>query len=69
MTMKPYKTFKLTECPDVGDIQEEGRSSHIGKLREKSGEFKPYTRAAQHRKAVRRTLKRRDKARQRREEE
>lgn len=32
--MKAYKnTIKLTEAPDVGDIQSEGRRSAIGRIR------------------------------------
>jgi hypothetical protein len=60
--MKPYETIRLTECPDVGDIQSEGRASHVGKLREIGGDFKPYLRTPK-RKATRRGLKRADKAR------
>ena len=60
--MRPYKTKRLTEGPDVGDIQCEGRKSSIGKLKTKSGEYKPYTRSGKQRKRIRRRLKRSDKA-------
>jgi hypothetical protein len=60
--MRPYQHLRLEQFPDVADIQREGRASHVGKLREKSGEFKPYIRNAKARRAVRRLLKRRDKA-------
>jgi hypothetical protein len=59
--MKPYQTIKLTECPDIADIQADGRHSSVGKLPNKTGEYRPYCRSA-HRKAVRRHLKRADKA-------
>lgn len=60
--MKPYRNKKLTEYCDVGDIQSEARASHVGKLQNKNGEFKPYIRSAQKRKSIRRSLKRADKA-------
>lgn len=66
--MKPYSTIRLTECPDVGDIKADGRASHVGKIAEPSGVFKPYTRKAANRRAVRRSLKRADRARSLREE-
>lgn len=61
--MKAYKTIRFTEAPDIGDIKEEGRASHVGKLAGRSGEYRPYTRSASARRATRRTLKRADKAR------
>ncbi len=60
--MHPYQTIKLTEGPDVGDIRAEGRHSSVGKLPNKTGEFRSYCRSA-NRKVVRRHLKRSDKAR------
>ncbi|MCK9459488.1 MAG: hypothetical protein M0R80_07610 [Proteobacteria bacterium] len=67
--MKPYKTIKLTECPDVADIQAEGRRSACGKLAGKSGECRGYTKSKQSKAATRRTLKRADKARVKRMED
>ena len=61
--MRPYKTIRLEEFPDIGDIQAEARASHVGRLPEKGGDFKPYTRNKAKRRAIRRSLKRRDKAR------
>jgi hypothetical protein len=61
--MRAYQTHRFEEFPDVADIQRDGRASHVGKLPEKSGEFKPYRRNAESRRATRRTLKRRDKQR------
>jgi hypothetical protein len=61
--MRAYQNQRFIEGPDVGDVQSEGRASHIGKIAEKSGEFKPYTRNPENRRATRRTLKRRDKQR------
>jgi hypothetical protein len=66
--MKPYRTIRLTEQPDVADIQAEGRKSSVGRFAEKGGDFKPYTRNASARKAVRRALKKADKNRQARED-
>lgn len=56
--MHPYKMIRLTECPDVADIQKEGRRSAIGKLKEdKHGYFrKPIKK-----KIARRRLKRRNR--------
>ncbi len=62
--MKPYKHRKLTSTPDVAEIKEEGRASHVGKLPEKSGEFKPIIRSAKNKKSTRRYLKRADKAKE-----
>ena len=61
--MKPYKTIRLEEFPDVGDITSEGRKSSVGKLPGKSGEYRSYTRNPKIRKATRRSLKRSDKNR------
>ena len=30
--MRPYNNIKLTECPDIYDIQSEGRRSRVGRL-------------------------------------
>jgi hypothetical protein len=60
--MKPYKTIKLTEDPDVADIQSEGRKSSVGKLPAKNHEYRPYSRS-KNRKRIRRILKRKDKRR------
>jgi hypothetical protein len=61
--MHPYETIKLTERPNVADVKDEGRKSSVGKLPSRSGEFKPYTRNPRRRRAVRRSLKRADRAR------
>lgn len=61
--MRPYKTIRLEEFPDIGDIQAEARASHVGRLPEKGGDFKPYTRNKAKRRAIRRSLKRGDRAR------
>lgn len=55
--MRPYQYKKLTEAPDVGDIREEGRASHVGKLKRGRGYVSSSTK-----KTVRRYLKRADKA-------
>lgn len=60
--MKPYKTIKLTEYPDVADIQNEGRKSSVGRIPNKEHEYKPYSRS-KNRKRIRRILKRIDKKR------
>lgn len=59
--MKPYQTKKLIEFPDVADIRANGRKSSVGKLGGKSGDNRPYCRSKK-RKAIRRALKRADKA-------
>lgn len=56
--MRAYNTIRFTEFPDVGDIRREGRASHVGKLNRGRG----YVRSAA-KKAARRNLKRRDRAR------
>lgn len=61
--MRPYETFKLTEQPDIADIRREARHSRVGRNQEPSGDYKPYLRNSDTKKKVRRTLKRRDKAR------
>ena len=66
--MRPYRTIKLEEFPDVGDIQAEARASHVGRLPEKGGDFKPYIRNKAKKAATRRMLKRSDKARAARED-
>lgn len=58
--MRPYSHIKLTEFPDVKDIQSEGRHSSVGKFREKGGDFKSYTRSADSRRATRRHLKKKN---------
>jgi hypothetical protein len=55
--MKAYDTIKFTEAPDVGDIRNEGRASHVGKFGERG-----YVSSAS-KKATRRYLKRSDRAR------
>lgn len=60
--MKAYQTFKFEENPDVGDIREDGRASHVGRLSGRSGDFRSYCRSA-NKKAIRRHLKRADRAR------
>jgi hypothetical protein len=62
--MKPYGLFGqylYVEHPDVLDIQFMGAKSSTGRLREKGGDFKPYSRTTGKRR-VRRMWKR--KARQ-----
>lgn len=56
--MRAYRTIKLTEYPDVGDIRREGRHSSVGRVRGERG----YVRSNAKR-VARRNLKRRDKAR------
>jgi hypothetical protein len=53
--MRAYKNIRFTEFPDVGDICNEGRASHVGKLPGKSGDYRPYK---IRRRATRRYLKR-----------
>ena len=67
--MKPYKTKKLTECPDVADIKTEGRRSAVGQYAGKSGEYHGYTKSKTNKAAIRRNLKRADKARVKRVED
>lgn len=55
--MKPYG-LNPTEHPDVGDIQNEGRKSSIGRLPGKGGDRKSYQKPAKKR-ASRRVYKRR----------
>jgi hypothetical protein len=57
--MHPYQHKRLTEGPDIADIQNEGRRSGVGRLSKKSGDCRPYCR---NKKSIRRTLKRADKA-------
>jgi hypothetical protein len=61
--MKPYETIRLGHAPDIADIQSQARASHVGRLPEKAGVFKSYIRKSKVRKAVRRNLKRADRAR------
>ena len=61
--MKPYETIRLGHAPDIADIQSQARASHVGRLTERAGVFKPYIRKSKVRKAVRRNLKRADRAR------
>jgi hypothetical protein len=37
--MRPYKTIRLIEGPDVGDINSEGRKSSVGRM-DQRGYFK-----------------------------
>lgn len=62
--MKPYglTRYALVECPDVADIQRGGRASHVGKLQERCGVFKPYCRSAEDRARTRRYWARRARA-------
>lgn len=61
--MHPYQTRKLTEYPNVADIKAEGRKSSSSGRPSRSGEFKPHTRNPRRRRAIRRSLKRADRAR------
>lgn len=45
------------DAPDVADIRNYGRKSSIGRLPEKGGEYKSYTRSAKARNAARRIYK------------
>lgn len=70
--MKPYKTIKLVEYPDVVDIKNEGRKSSIGRVfiiqgkatrpwrRNNGSAYRGYARSAEKRK-TRRLLKKRDR--------
>lgn len=60
--MKPYKTIKLIDSPDVADIQADGRKSSVGNLRGKGGDYRGIQKSRKKR-ASRRYLKRSDKAR------
>lgn len=57
--MKPYGLPRRlgVEQPDVGDIKEYGRASHVGRLREKCGRFKSYFRKASSKRKTRRYWK------------
>lgn len=59
--MKPYETLKLTESPDVGDLQREARKSSVGHFPNKSGDFHSSVRDSSDRRKTRRSLKRSDK--------
>jgi hypothetical protein len=49
------------DAPNVGDIQDYGRKSSVGRLPEKGGEYKSYTRSAKARNATRRIYKKRER--------
>lgn len=66
--MRPYRNIRLTDGPDIVDIKVEGRKSRVGKFPGKSGDCRPYCRSA-HKKKVRRVLKHRDEAIQKRLEQ
>jgi hypothetical protein len=57
--MRPYKTIRLIEGPDVADIKSEGRKSSVGRL-DQRGYFK--NRASK--RATRRAMKKADRNRQ-----
>jgi hypothetical protein len=57
--MRAYHNIRLTDAPDILDIQIEGRKSSVGRFDEKS-----YIRKSANKKAIRRGLKRRDRAAQ-----
>jgi hypothetical protein len=56
--MLPYKTLRLEQWPDVADVRREARASRVGKLDHHTYNDRPARKAA-----IRRTLKRRDRAR------
>jgi len=57
--MRAYRTLRFGQHPDVADIQADGRKSSVG--------GKNYLRNTKRKAATRRTLKRRDKANQKKE--
>lgn len=59
--MRAYHNIRFIEHPDIGDIQSQGRASHVGKIPEKCGVFKPYIRNSASRRSIRRYLKRVDR--------
>jgi hypothetical protein len=40
--MKAYRNIRLTECPDVGDIQFEGRKSSVGRIPRGEADYPRY---------------------------
>ena len=63
--MRPYRTTRLTEGPDVGDIKREGRKSSVG-FSINGTRIVRHTRGysqAKQKKKVRRAMKRADRAR------
>lgn len=61
--MNPYRTIKLTQWPDVSDLKAEGRPTHLGRMDGRS-----IFRRSRIKRATRRILKHRDKAKQAQEE-
>lgn len=59
--MRPYENYRFIEQPDVADIREQGRASHVGKFPGKGGDYRGYCRPAGKR-ATRRAMKRGDRA-------
>ena len=51
------------EHPDVGDIQEYARASHVGRFPEKGGDFRSYMKTSKKRKATRRIWKKAERSR------
>lgn len=56
-TVRAYRTIRFIEYPDVADIQSQARKSSVGRLDERG-----YIRNTERKRAIRRMLKRRDKA-------
>jgi hypothetical protein len=63
---RPYQTRRLLPCPDVVDIQQEGRKSSLGRLPGRCGKSRSIV-SSKARRAARRSLKRADKSRMNRE--
>lgn len=60
--MRPYRTIKLTEMPDIHDLKVEARKSSIGRL---DDDESTYNRRSKLKRQLRRQMKRRDKQRER----
>ncbi len=58
--MRAYRTIRFTENCDVLDIRAEGRASHVGKV---AHDEHGYIRSGKAKAAIRRSLKRSDRAR------
>lgn len=66
--MKPYKTIKLDNYPDVADIHLYGRKSSSGNLQGKGGDIRSLHKNPNKKQAARRAHKRSDKAKSLKEE-
>ena len=68
--MKPYGVPRDPDFqggPDVGTIKTYGMKSSTGKFPEKGGDFKPYIRSPEARRAARRTWKKAERVQARRD--